>query len=241
MADFQTTEQKLAIAKDKKAAADNAFKEGKISEALMSYHQSLMYLLGLDKNALQSMGMGTTPAPAPSSSSGPVDPKKEKTEVDEIVEKIYANMSACHLKNKNWKRAQETAEKALAKNEANYKAMYRKGKALMEQGYYERAETVFKDLKTKSAADAPLAEAELVKIRAINKERSRANDKKLKGFLNREPKRTSRISSSPSSRPRLKKSRTMLDTSLACFDLLSLLLNPCGNYPVVYYYKVSSS
>jgi hypothetical protein len=71
------------------------------------------------------------PTPAPSSSST-ADPKvKEKTEVgschtpfkffhltsfvhaqvDDIVEKIYANMSACHLKNKNWKRALETADK----------------------------------------------------------------------------------------------------------------------------------
>jgi hypothetical protein len=33
--------------------------------------------------------------------------------VDGIVEKIYANMSACHLKNQNWKRAQETADKVM--------------------------------------------------------------------------------------------------------------------------------
>jgi hypothetical protein len=29
-----------------------------------------------------------------------------------MVEKIYANMSACHMKNGNWKRAAETADKA---------------------------------------------------------------------------------------------------------------------------------
>ena len=28
-----------------------------------------------------------------------------------MVEKIYANMSACHTKNGNWKRAAETADK----------------------------------------------------------------------------------------------------------------------------------
>lgn len=32
-------------------------------------------------------------------------------QVDEIVEKIYANMSACHLKNENWQRALECANK----------------------------------------------------------------------------------------------------------------------------------
>lgn len=32
-------------------------------------------------------------------------------QVDDILEKIYANMSACHLKDQNWKRALETADK----------------------------------------------------------------------------------------------------------------------------------
>ncbi|KAJ7126865.1 hypothetical protein C8R44DRAFT_779760 [Mycena epipterygia] len=192
MADLTTTAQKVATAKEKKAVADQAFKEGKITEALMAYHGSLMYLLGLDKSALQSMGMGSPPPPPPpaaSSSSAPPPPDgkaKERTEVDDIVEKIYANMSACHLKNKNWKRALETADKALAKNENNYKAMFRKAKALAEQGYFERAVKLLEDLKTKSPADAALADAELTRLRAIDKERERANNKKLKGFLVRE-------------------------------------------------------
>ncbi|KAF7374780.1 Tetratricopeptide repeat protein 9B [Mycena sanguinolenta] len=115
--------------------------------------------------------------------------RRERTEVDDIVEKIYANMSACHLKNKNWKRAQETADKCLAKNENNYKAMYRKAKALSEQGYFERAVKLLEDLKSKSEADAALADAELTRLRAIDKERGRANDKKLKGFLNKAEKK----------------------------------------------------
>ncbi|KAF8206277.1 hypothetical protein K438DRAFT_1816932 [Mycena galopus ATCC 62051] len=99
-------------------------------------------------------------------------------------------MSACHLKNKNWKRALETADKALAKNENNYKAMFRKAKALSEQGYFERAVKLLEDLKSKSTADAALADAELTRLRAIDKERERANNKKLKGFLNKAEKKT---------------------------------------------------
>lgn len=90
-------------------------------------------------------------------------------QVDDILEKIYANMSACHLKNQNWKRAVETADKvrfrivdhttyiygtyslqALAKNENNYKAMFRKGKALGEQGFFEKALKVLEELKKKN-------------------------------------------------------------------------------------------
>jgi tetratricopeptide (TPR) repeat protein len=62
------------------------------------------------------------------------------------MEKVYANMSACHIKRDNWKRAQETAEKALAKNPKNYKAMFRRAKALGEQGYSERAEKILEEL-----------------------------------------------------------------------------------------------
>jgi tetratricopeptide (TPR) repeat protein len=73
-------------------------------------------------------------------------------QADELVEKVYANMSACHIKRENWKRAQETAEKALAKNPKNYKAMFRRGKALGEQGFFERAEKILEELIKESPA-----------------------------------------------------------------------------------------
>lgn len=34
-------------------------------------------------------------------------------QIDDILEKIYANMSACHIKKGNWKRAVETADKVI--------------------------------------------------------------------------------------------------------------------------------
>lgn len=61
-------------------------------------------------------------------------------------------MSACHVKRENWKRAQETAEKALARNPKNYKAMFRRGKALGEQGFFERAEKILEELIKESPA-----------------------------------------------------------------------------------------
>ncbi|CAK5268385.1 unnamed protein product [Mycena citricolor] len=184
MADNLTTAQKVQIAKDKKDAADLAFKEGNIPLALSSYHGALLYLLGLDKNALEGIGMASPPPPI--DPSKPDDKTKERTEVDNIVEKIYANMCACHLKRGNWKRAIETADKALAKNENNFKAIFRKAKALSEEGYTERAIKLLEQLRDKSAADAPLATTELARLRALDKERERANNKKLKGFLSRD-------------------------------------------------------
>jgi len=184
------TAMKLTTAKQKKDTADQAFKEGNVKSALMSYHESLMYLLGLDKNALQSIGMASPTPAQPASGSSDKTEQKEKTEVDDMVERIYANMSACHMKNGNWKRAAETADKALAKNANNYKAIFRKGKALGEQGFSEKAVGILEEVKEKNPTDAGIVDSELARLRAIDNERERANKQKLKGFLNKAEKKT---------------------------------------------------
>jgi hypothetical protein len=72
-----------------------------------------MYLQGIDKQALP----GIPPLPTPPKVEGE-DSKdagasslETRTEADEMVEKIYSNMSACHMKNGNWKRALDCAER----------------------------------------------------------------------------------------------------------------------------------
>ncbi|KAF8802466.1 TPR-like protein [Phlegmacium glaucopus] len=187
------TASKLATAKHKKDAADQAFKLGNVQDALKSYHEALMYLHGLDKNALQSLGMVAPPPTDVTEASK----AKERTEVDDILEKIYANMSACHLKNQNWKRALETAEKALAKNENNYKAMFRKGKALGEQGFFDKALNVLEDLKKKNPTDTTLVAQEIARLRALDNERERVHKQKLKGFLNKADKKGGFLSDDP--------------------------------------------
>ncbi|KAF7970078.1 hypothetical protein HWV62_25058 [Athelia sp. TMB] len=147
------TQQKLDTAKQKKETADQAFKAGQVKDG---------------------------GAPPPTLKEGE-EKKPEKTEVDEMVEKIYNNMSACHMKNENWQRALETANKALAKNEENWKAMFRKGKALGELGYYERAAKVLEDLKTKNPSDGANITAELARLKAIDVAKQKAINKKLKG------------------------------------------------------------
>jgi len=179
------TAAKLATGKQKKDDGDQFFKQGKVKEALVSYHGSLMYLLGLDKNAMQGLGVVPPPPPVTAGASSSAE-AKEKTEVDELIEKIYANMSACHIKQQNWKRAIETADKALAKNENNYKAMFRKGKALGEQGFFERSVKILEDVKTKNPTDAVMVDAEIARLRAIDNEREKVHKQKLKGFLTRD-------------------------------------------------------
>jgi len=78
--------------------------------------------------------------------------------------------------------------------------MFRKGKALGEQGFFEKALKVLNELKTQNPsgtqpapieekifpkvfpADAAIADQEIARLKAIDDERDRANKKKLKGM-----------------------------------------------------------
>ncbi|KAG9314979.1 hypothetical protein JVU11DRAFT_4088 [Chiua virens] len=179
---------KLQTARDKKDVADAAFKNGDVKDALRSYHESLMYLLGLDKNSLKALGMDIPSLPASSAVDEAASAKDKRTEVDLMLEKIYANMSACHLKQENWKRAMDTADKAIEKNPTNSKALFRKGKALGELGYFERAETALLEAKKVAPNEAAMVDAELARQRVVDRERQKAHDQKLRGWLSREKK-----------------------------------------------------
>ncbi|KAK0193849.1 hypothetical protein F5146DRAFT_998362 [Armillaria mellea] len=177
---------KLETGKQHKETGDQAFKTGDYKAALSAYYmhefggadgmKALMYLQGLDKNAIP--GMSVTPSRAEEENAD-----KKLSEIDEIISKIYGNMSACHFSQQNWKRTIETADKALTKNEKNYKALLRKGKALGEQGYIERAIKILEDLKKKSPEDGPKADAEIARLNALDKARAKVERQKLKGLL----------------------------------------------------------
>jgi tetratricopeptide (TPR) repeat protein len=90
-------------------------------------------------------------------------------------------MSAAHIKLGNWKRALDTAEQALAKNPDNFKALFRKGKALGELGWFEKAEPILQDLLKKNPADTPTINAEIARLRAMDKDREKKASNKMKG------------------------------------------------------------
>lgn len=123
-------------------------------------------------------------------------------------------MSACHLKNKNWKRAQETADKVgsplcssswvptprigsgqkreqlqghVPKSQSSIRAgLFRARSETARRSEIEKPSRYFFvrfwwTLRLIRFSDAALAEAELVRLRAIDKERERINNKKLKG------------------------------------------------------------
>jgi len=183
-------ETNLATGKEKKDAGDQSFRNGDLKSALLSYHQALMYLQGIDKQSLPGIGpilSRPTPEGGDSKESGNTSQLPEtRTEADEMIEKIYSNMSACHMKNANWKRALDCAERALKKNPQNDKALFRKGKSLGELGWVERAEKTFSELKARNPSDAQIVEQELARMKLQDAEREKKANQKFRGFLSRD-------------------------------------------------------
>ncbi|KAI0707303.1 TPR-like protein [Earliella scabrosa] len=178
---------KFNTAKEKKAAGDEAFKNNDIPGAFKNYHEALLYLKGLDKNATQRALGQPVPQPPPIETVNQSADEKPKTEVDVLAEKIYANMSQCHLKKGNWKRAVETADQALHYNPKNYKAMFRKAKALKEQGYFEKATKILEEImKDGDESDKAACVDELADVRKRDKEVTAQHNQKMKGFLNKD-------------------------------------------------------
>jgi len=173
-------EKKLEVAKEKKEQADKAFQASDLPTALRSYHEALFYLKGLDSN--------TTDIVAGNSGDQSATMSPEKKEINAIIEKVYSNMCACHIKQGRWQRAVETADKALAKNEDNVKAKFRKGKALGELGFFEKAATMLEELLTAGGGgpDAPAIKAELQRFKVMEKEVTKKADTKMRGFLNKD-------------------------------------------------------
>jgi len=172
-------EKKLKTAKEKKEQADKAFQASDLPTALRFYHEALLYLKGLDSN--------TTDVVA-GNSGDQSDMSPEKKEINAIIEKVYSNMCACHIKQGKWQRAIDTADKVLAKNEENVKAKFRKGKALGELGFFEKANGILEDLlkANESGPDAPAIKAELQRFKVMEREVTKKADTKMRGFLNKD-------------------------------------------------------
>ncbi|KIY69083.1 hypothetical protein CYLTODRAFT_373268 [Cylindrobasidium torrendii FP15055 ss-10] len=167
----------LEVGKGYKDEGDALFKKTEYRPALGKYYLALTHLEGLDKNAMSSMGMS-----APSNAEGEDKPINE---IDELISKVYGNMSACHMSLKNYQRVIETADKALKKNPKNFKVMLRKARAVGEQGWHERSKRLLEEIKTKSPEDAAKADAEIARLNSIDQAKDKKYAQKQRGFLKR--------------------------------------------------------
>jgi len=173
-------EKKLETAKEKKEQADKAFQASDLPTALRFYHEALLYLKGLDSN--------TTDVVAGNTGDQSAATTPEKKEINAIIEKVYSNMCACHIKQGKWQRAIDTADKVLGKNADNVKAKFRKGKAQGELGFFEKATTILEELlkANEEGPDAPAIKAELQRFKVMEREVTKKADTKMRGFLNKD-------------------------------------------------------
>ncbi|EJU04715.1 TPR-like protein [Dacryopinax primogenitus] len=137
-----STENKLRIAQGKKDDGNAAFKSGQYKDALRFYYEAILYVQGLEKSLSSAMDSNISGG----SGSGADEKRRPKTEADVLLVALYNNMAAVHLKLANWKRAFESAEKALSRDEENSKAGFRKSQALVQMGERVKAIKLLEEL-----------------------------------------------------------------------------------------------
>ncbi|KAF8699205.1 peptidyl-prolyl cis-trans isomerase, partial [Rhizoctonia solani] len=168
-------EQKLAVGKEKKATGDECFRSG-------------------DYKGGGALTGGGVPDP----DNKPGSPQA-KTEADELLEKIWTNMAACHLKGGNYKRVIELADKALKKartytlkllssnTSTERKQLQSEAKAYAAQGYTEKAIDILEDLLKQDPNDV-LMKKDLEDIKIKQAATEKKGLAKFKGMYNRPSK-----------------------------------------------------
>jgi len=148
-----SAEDKLKIAQEKKEQGNVAFKSGQYRDALRLYYEAILYVQGLEKSLSSAMDSS-----ASNGASGAGDEKRRpRTEADVLLVTLYNNMSAIHLKQANWKRALDSAEKALSKDEENSKAGFRKAQAQVHLGERLKAIKLLEELNKTHPNDPEIA------------------------------------------------------------------------------------
>ncbi|ELU40689.1 TPR_2 domain-containing protein [Rhizoctonia solani AG-1 IA] len=164
-------EQKLAVGKEKKATGDECFRSGDYKGG-GAYHE----VIG-DESVRTVLDEALTGGGVPDPDNKPGSPQA-KTEADELLEKIWTNMAACHLKGGNYKRVIELADKAL-----------KKAKAYAAQGYTEKAIDILEELLKQDPNDVLMKkDLEDIKIKQAATEKKGLAKFKGKRMYNRPSK-----------------------------------------------------
>ena len=121
-----TTVDKIAKAKELKTLGNTSFQVNDFQAALRHYHSATLYISGLDTN-LQSI------VPQPTME------KEVKLEISSTLASLYLNLSACHLKMKNYPKTIFYADKTIVVNPDLAKAYFRRGQANIQLNNLDKA------------------------------------------------------------------------------------------------------
>ncbi|KAI8343140.1 hypothetical protein BC941DRAFT_447965 [Chlamydoabsidia padenii] len=150
-----------------KLEGNEEFKKGNYKESLAKYYSAILHLKTVGGN-------------------------KHKAQFDkrsnEQLALIYNNMAAVNLKQENWVRAKENAQKSLELDSTNMKAKFRLAQANMRQNYLDEAEPLLKEVLAANPGDrAVLDEMENFKKQSKSMEdKEKATYQKMMAKLNDE-------------------------------------------------------
>ncbi|SPO25458.1 uncharacterized protein UTRI_03122_B [Ustilago trichophora] len=190
---------KLRTALEHKSRGNTSFTQGDIKSALSSYHHAVLYLSGLEQRSILGLvgeNSGKDGRPEDLSSDDESESEHKEGEGEKQLSIVYSNMAACYLKQNNYPRAIETADKSLKCDSRNVKAKFRKVQALRLSGDVYKAKAVLEDTiegmkarkgkKEKEAVDD--FERELKAVQKTIEAKEAAGRNKWKGFLGKNPK-----------------------------------------------------
>lgn len=195
---------KLHTGLEHKSAGNAAFTRGDIKSALCSYHHAVLYLSGLESRSILGLvgeNSGREGKPEDLSSdeeddAGPAQSAQVGVQSEKELSLVYSNMAACYLKQKNYKRAVEAAEKSLKCDSSNVKAKYRKAQAMRLAGDVyaaqkflgESIEGLKKSKKGKGKEEVlDSFEAESKVIERLIEQKEAMAKNRWKGFLGKNP------------------------------------------------------
>eukprot|EP00794_Sanderia_malayensis_P020152 gene20152-22126_t len=113
------------------------FKASNYQNAIRKYHHALLHVKGLDQGELKNMMMLS------SNNTQSLLSEESKKSIQELHLICYNNLAACLLKRENFQKVIEYADKAIALEPDNTKALFRRGTAYFHLKKFCNAEDDF--------------------------------------------------------------------------------------------------
>eukprot|EP00741_Cyanophora_paradoxa_P022659 tig00021493_g21884.t1 len=129
-------EDKIKKALELKEKGNALYKAGDVKGAVAAYHEIYMYVHGLTDAPPLAMFGGSSATLSDDSTK----------QVRDLKLSHHLNLSMCHLKLGNWAKVIHNCDKALAIDPSNAKALFRRGKARLQEGPERDCEKAREDL-----------------------------------------------------------------------------------------------
>jgi tetratricopeptide (TPR) repeat protein len=153
----ENVDSKIQVAEKEKNLGNECFKKGENQKALKHYHQALLNLNGL-------VGLSND----------------ETKQVNNLKVLVNNNMAAVYIKNGNLPKALNASNIVLQIEPKNVKALFRRGKAYLDEGNLDRAEADLMEAEKLDPEDKGIKK----EIQVLKKKIKEDDKKKQKFYSN---------------------------------------------------------